>query len=62
VNRFTERFRTRGGRRRVRSREVRILEEENFVPKKKRECERKKEDVGPMKRYKKNGATYAGVL
>jgi hypothetical protein len=40
VNRFTERFRTRGHRR-VRSKEGQFLE--NFVSKKKRECEREKE-------------------
>jgi hypothetical protein len=38
VNRFTERYRT-GGRRRLRSREVRILKVESLVMKK-RECER----------------------
>jgi hypothetical protein len=37
VNRFMERFRT-GGCRRVRSKEGRFLDEENFVLKKKREC------------------------
>jgi hypothetical protein len=41
VNRFTERFRTEG-RRRVRSKEGQFLEE-NFVSKKKRECEREEE-------------------
>jgi hypothetical protein len=41
MNRFTERLRTRGCRR-ARSKEVRFLEEENFVLKKKRECEREK--------------------
>jgi hypothetical protein len=41
-----ERFRT-GGHRRVRSKEVRFLEEKNFALKKKRECEREKEEGDP---------------
>jgi hypothetical protein len=43
MNRFTKRFRSRG-RRRVRSKEGQFLEEENFVLKKKRECEREEEE------------------
>jgi hypothetical protein len=46
VNRFTERFRTGE---RVRSREVQILEEENFVLKKKREYESEKKKDAPMR-------------
>jgi hypothetical protein len=61
VNRFTERFRIEG-RRRVRSREVWILEEKNFVLKKKRECEREKEEGIPMKGYWHKGTTYTGAL
>jgi hypothetical protein len=41
-----ERFRI-GGRRRVRLKEGRFLEKENFVLKKKRECEREKEEGDP---------------
>jgi hypothetical protein len=46
VNRFTERFRIEG-RHRVRSKEVQFLEEENFVLKKKRECEMEEEERTP---------------
>jgi hypothetical protein len=43
VNQFTERFRI-GRRRRVRLKQRRFLEEENFILKMKRECEREKEE------------------
>jgi hypothetical protein len=46
----------------VRSRDVRILEEENFVLNKKRECEREEEEWVPMRGYRQNGVTYAGAL
>jgi hypothetical protein len=45
VNPFTERFKTRGHQR-VRSKEGRFLEE-NFVLKKKRDCEREDEEEDP---------------
>jgi hypothetical protein len=45
VNRFTERYRT-GRRPRVRSREVQILMVERLLLKKKRNCEREKEEGG----------------
>jgi hypothetical protein len=48
VNRFTERYRTRGCQR-VRSREVQILVVESFVLKKNRECEREEEEGAPMR-------------
>jgi hypothetical protein len=43
VNQFIERYRIRG-RRKVRSREVRILKVESLVLKKKRECKREERE------------------
>jgi hypothetical protein len=48
VNQFTERYETKG-RRRVRSREGQNFMVENFVLKKKRECEREKEKRTPVR-------------
>jgi hypothetical protein len=48
VNQFTERYETKG-RRRVRSREGQNFMVENFVLKKKRECEREKEERTPVR-------------
>jgi hypothetical protein len=54
VNRFTERYRTKG-RRRVRSRNARIL-----LLKKKKECEAMKE--APMRKYRQKGSRYDDTL
>jgi hypothetical protein len=59
VNRFMERFRTRGCRR-VRSKEGQILE--NFVLKKKRDVRGRMKKKEPMKGYRSKGTTYAGAL
>jgi hypothetical protein len=46
----------------VRLKEARILEEENFVLKKKREYERLEEEEVPVMGYIQMGTTYAGIL
>jgi hypothetical protein len=60
LNRFTERYRTEEHRK-VRLREMSYLVIESFVLKKKRKYERKKKGA-PMRDYRQNGATNAGVL
>jgi hypothetical protein len=43
-------------------REVRILEDENFVLKEKREYEKEKEEGVTYEGYRQKGVTYDGIL
>jgi hypothetical protein len=61
VNRFTERYRT-DELKNVRSREVSSLVIENLVLKKKRECEREKEEADTREGYRHNGVSKGGVI
>jgi hypothetical protein len=60
VNRFTERYRTKGHWR-VRSRKIRILMIERLLLKKKKECETIKKKT-PMRRYRQKGSRYDDTL